>query len=152
VLEVGGIAPEFSLQDVRGERRSLRENLKLGPTMVVFFKISCPTCQLTLPILQRMTGQVRVLGVSQDDADATREFLEYFKVTFPVLIDPAADRYAVSDAYRLENVPSTFLIEKDDRISWAMNGFHKGDLEELAARFGTALFRADEKVPLMKPG
>ena len=151
MLEPGGIAPEFSLKDVEGNRTSLRTNLKLGPVLATFFKISCPTCQLTLPFLERLKDNLRVVGISQDDADSTREFLDYFKITFPVLIDPASDRYAVSAAYHLENVPSTFLI-KDGKISWSLSGFHKGDLEALAARFGVALFAADEKVPLMKPG
>jgi peroxiredoxin len=156
LLEAGRIAPEFSLKDVGGERRSLRENLKHGPVLAVFFKISCPTCQLTLPfldrLLDRLKDKLRVVGISQDDASSTKEFLEYFKIGFPVLIDPGKDHYAVSGAYRLTNVPSMFLIEKDGRISWALHGFHRGDLETLAGKFGVALFGANEKVPLMKPG
>jgi peroxiredoxin len=152
VLEAGRIAPEFSLKDTGGDRRSLRENLKQGPTLVVFFKISCPTCQLTLPFLERLKSNVRVVGVSQDDAASTKEFLDYFKITFPVLIDPGGDRYSVSGAYGLTNVPSMFLIGKDGRISWALNGFHRGDLEVLASRLGAVLFTAEDRVPAMKPG
>ena len=152
MLDGGKIAPEFSLKDVEGERRSLRENLKRGPVLAVFFKISCPTCQLTLPYLERLKEKLRVLGISQDDDSSTKEFLEYFKISFPVLIDSEKDHYAVSSIYRLTNVPSMFLIESDGKISWALHGFHRGDLETLAARFGVALFGAEEKVPLMKPG
>lgn len=135
-----------------GVRRSLRENLKAGPVLVVFFKISCPTCQLTLPFLKRLQPAVCVVGISQDDVSATKEFLDYFGLTFPVLIDPSAERYAVSNAYRLTNVPSMFLIEKDGTISWALNGFHRGDLEGLAAKLGAVLFTADDRIPAMKPG
>jgi peroxiredoxin len=152
LLDAGRIAPEFSLKDVDGERRSLRENLKFGPVLAVFFKISCPTCHLTLPFLARLKTTIRVVGISQDDASPTKEFLEYFKITFPVLIDPEKDHFAVSGAYHLTNVPSMFLIERDGKISWALHGFHRGDLEQLASRFGVALFGADEKVPLMKQG
>jgi len=152
LLEAGRIAPEFSLKDLSGTRRSLRENLKHAPVLAVFFKISCETCQLTLPFLDRLRNHVRVVGISQDDAPSTKEFLEYFKISFPVLIDPASDRYAVSDAYRLTNVPSMFLIEKDGKISWSLHGFHKGDLDTLAERLGAPLFNPGEKVPLLKPG
>jgi peroxiredoxin len=152
LLDAGRIAPEFSLKDVDGERRSLRENLKLGPVLAVFFKISCPTCQLALPFLERLKMSVRVIGISQDDASSTKEFLEYFKITFPVLLDPEKDHYAVSGAYHLTYVPSMFLIERDGKISRALHGFHRGDLEQLASRFGVALFAAGERVPLMKPG
>jgi peroxiredoxin len=152
LLDAGRIAPEFSLKDVDGERQSLRENLKRGALLAVFFKISCPSCQLTLPFLERLKASVRVVGISQDDASSTKEFLEYFKITFPVLIDPEKDHYAVSGAYRLTNVPAMYLIERDGKISWALHGFHRGDLEQLAARYGVVLFGADERVPLMKPG
>jgi peroxiredoxin len=151
LLKVGQIAPEFSLKDPDGERRSLRENLKHGPVLVVFFKISCLTCQLTLPFLNRLIAKVRMVGISQDDASSTKEFLEYFKIAFPVLIDPAGDHYAVSNAYGLTNAPSMFLIEGDGKISWTLDCFHRGDLETLGGRFGVELFTADDKVPLMKP-
>ena len=152
MLEPGRIAPEFSLRDIAGERRSLRDNLKRGPVLVVFFKISCPTCQLTLPFLERLTQKVAVIGISQDEADATKELLDYLKITFPVLIDSKKDHYAVSAAYHLTNVPSLFLIEKDGKISWSLHGFHRADLEELAGRLGAVLFMPNERVPAMKPG
>jgi peroxiredoxin len=151
-LEAGRIAPEFSLKDLGGVRRSLRENLKEGPVLVVFFKISCPTCQLTLPFLERLQASIRVVGISQDDVSSTKEFLDYCKITFPVLTDPKSDSYAVSNAYRLTNVPSMFLIETDGKISWTLSGFHRADLESLAERLGTAIFQPGERVPIMKPG
>jgi peroxiredoxin len=151
-LEVGRIAPEFSLKDLGGSRRSLRENLKEGPVLVVFFKVSCPTCQLTLPFLERLQASIRVVGISQDDVSSTKEFLDYLKITFPVLMDPKSDSYAVSNAYRLTNVPSMLLIEKDGKISWALSGFHRADLEGLAERLGTVIFQPEERVPIMKPG
>jgi peroxiredoxin len=152
VLDAGRIAPEFALKDITGERRHLRDYLKQGAVLTVFFKISCPTCQLTLPFLDRLQGAVRVIGISQDDAESTKEFLDYFRIGFPVLIDPAKESYAVSNAYRITNVPSMFLIGQDGRISWALHGFHKSELASLAEGWGVQLFRADEKVPLMKPG
>lgn len=152
MLEAGRPAPEFSLKDIPGVRRSLREHLKQGPVLVAFFKISCPTCQLTLPYLGRLTPALQVLGISQDDGPATREFLDYFQIAFPVLIDPASENYSVSAAYRLTNVPSLFLIERDGKISWTLNGFHRGDLEALAARFRVPIFLETDRVPLMKPG
>jgi peroxiredoxin len=152
VLETGRPAPEFSLKDLAGTRHNLRDSLKKGPVLVVFFKISCPTCQLTLPFLERLSSALSIIGVSQDDAESTREFTDYFHITFPVLVDPAKDHYAVSSFYRLENVPSMFLIDSNGKVSWTLNGFHKGDLESLASRFGQILFKDTDRVPLMKPG
>ena len=152
MLETGRPAPEFSLKDIAGTRRNLRENLKKGPVLLVFFKVACPTCQLTLPFLERLAPALAIIGISQDNLGATKEFLEYFGITFPMLMDPAGEHYAVSNAYGLTNVPSIFLIEPDGKISWTLNGFHKADLEGLANRFGRVLFLETDSVPMMKPG
>ena len=150
MLDVGQAAPDFLLNGTRGERWSLGENLPSGRILLVFFKISCPTCQLKLPFLERLKSKVSVVGVSQDDPASTQEFLDYFRITFPVFVDPVG--YAVSKKYALTNVPSTFVIEKDGLISWTLNGFHRADLEGLAGRLGVTLFRDSDKVPAMKPG
>jgi peroxiredoxin len=152
MLEPGRPAPEFSLKDPAGTRHNLRESLKKGSVLVAFFKISCPTCQLILPFLERLAPAVEIIGISQDDPPSTREFLDYFRIKFPVLIDPENDHYPVSSFYRLANVPSLFLIEPNGKISWTLNGFHKAELESLAARFDRVLFLETDRVPLMKPG
>ena len=144
---IGSAAPPFKLGSF-----SL-ENL-IEPVLLAFFKISCPTCQLTFPFLQRFVsrGGPSVVGVSQDDAAGTAEFNEAFGVQFLTVQDPAADGYPVSAAYELEHVPSLFLVEPDGRIGWVSEGFSKPDLEALAARWGITLFDAGDRVPVFKPG
>jgi thiol-disulfide isomerase/thioredoxin len=72
---VGSVAPGFRLGAI-----SL-ENLT-DPVLLAFFKITCPTCQLTFPFLQRLMdrGGPRVVGISQDDAAGTAEFNEAFSL------------------------------------------------------------------------
>ena len=152
MLDAGRIAPEFSLKDVDGERRSLRENLKLGPVLVVFFKINCPTCHLTLPFLERLKTSIRVVGISQDDASSTRGFANRFRLTFPTLLDLSEQQYPASNAYCITSVPSLFLIEPDGLVSRAFAGFSKRDFEEIGARAGVAPFGPDDHVPEWKAG
>lgn len=136
--------------------------MKHGPVVVAFFKISCPVCRFTFPFLERLYKRyggdgVTFLGVSQDDARATKRFVEDYGVTFPVLLEETG--YLVSNGYGLTNVPTIFLIDSDAAIRVASMGFGKADLEnianELAARrqqAPAALFLADERVPDYKPG
>ncbi|MFN0107058.1 MAG: TlpA family protein disulfide reductase [Bryobacteraceae bacterium] len=147
MIGVGGAAPVFRLGSFA------LENLA-EPVLLAFFKIKCPTCQLTFPFLQRLSerGGPRIVGVSQDDAAATRQFNEKFGVRFETLQDPAADGYPVSVAYGLEYVPALALVEPDGRISWKSEGFAKADLETLAARWDVKLFDAGDRVPNYKPG
>lgn len=126
------------------------ENLT-APVLLAFFKINCPTCQLTFPYLQRLAdrGGPRIVGVSQDDAEDTAEFKAAFGVRFETVLDTG---YPVSRAYGLEYVPSLFLVEPDGRISWRSEAFAKADLEELAGRWGVRIFDAADRVPNYKPG
>ena len=143
MLAAGSVAPAFRLGSFALEKLT-------GPVLLAFFKITCPTCQLTFPFLQRLVdrGGPRVVGISQDDAAGTAEFNDAFGVRFETVSDPKADGYAVSKAYGLEYVPALFLVEPDGRISWTCEAFAKPDLEALAARWAINLFDVGDRVPI----
>ena len=148
------IAPDFTLPDLDGRPVSLAQLRQALPVLVVFFKVSCPVCQMTLPFLNRLvpSGKLKVVTISQDDAALTQRFRARFGVTVPALLDDEERGYPVSNAYRITNVPSLFLVEPDGRISLAVDGFSKADLEKIGARAETAIFRADEAIPAWRPG
>jgi peroxiredoxin len=153
MLNVGELAPDFELPDVHGVVHTLPEMLGRGPLLLAFFKISCPVCQYTMPFLERISvnGRLHVYGVSQDEKQSTVGFLGRFGLNFPTLLDDAR-HYAVSNAYKLTNVPTMYLVEKDNTITWASTGFHKKDLSDLGLRATTEIFRPDDRVPEWKPG
>lgn len=154
VAAVGEIAPPFRLKSLDGSEKSLEEILQAGPALLTFFKISCPVCKMTLPYLQRLTagGKLQVIGISQDDADVTRSFLQRIEVEFPTLVDQAAEEYPASNQYGISSVPTLFLIQPGGAIERAFNGFSKRDLEEISAGAGVPIFNADEHVPEWKAG
>src|SRR6266536_3379631 len=130
MLETGARAPDFQLQDLRGETRGLRDLVAAGPAVLAFFMTTCPVCQLAFPFLERIhRGQAQralsFYGISQDDAESTEEFNREFGVTFPTLLDTADTNYPVSNAYGISHVPSVFLVEPDGTVSWTMGGFDK---------------------------
>jgi peroxiredoxin len=150
MLSEGNSAPDFRLGG-----RSLSAELARGPVLLVFFKISCPTCRLSFPFLQRLAdaagpGTPRVIAVSQDDAKNTAQFQAHFGTSLDTLIDPPP--YAVSSVYGIRNVPTLFLIEPDQTVSLAFSGFSKAHFETLAERFATPVFRSGEQVPALRPG
>jgi peroxiredoxin len=133
---------------------ALSDLTREAPILVAFFKVSCPTCQYTLPYLQRFTNAnaLRVIGISQDDAAATRRFCETYDITFPILLDVSSTKYEVSNAYRIRTVPSLFLIEPDGSLTKTSTGFSRNDLEEIGSRFGFHPFRIEEQIPEYRPG
>ena len=161
-LKVGETAPGFDLKAIDGKNHSLYDGLKNGPVLVAFFKVTCPTCQYTFPFLERLYQQLRsseaqIWGIAQDGAKDSQRFAREAGVTFPVLIDD--NPYPVSREYRLEVVPSIFLIAPDGSVAIESEGFDKRGLvamqqslaRTLSAPVG-ALFQASEKIPEYKPG
>jgi len=154
MAKAGILAPDFTLPDMTGTARPLRDWLEQGPVLIAFFKISCPTCQYTFPFLQRLTASsLRVVGISQDVRRKTEGFNREYGIGFPVQLDSEDENYPVSNAYGITHVPSLFLIEPDGRIALTSVGFVKKDLEAIAKRFGVVeLFHRDEKIEAFRAG
>ena len=161
-LTAGAQAPAINLPDSNGRSVAVSSLLEKGPVLAAFYKVSCPVCQFTLPFVERIhkaygSGQLTIIGISQDDAADTREFGKEYGLSFPSLID--AEDYPVSNAYGLTNVPTLFLIQPDSTIAASFTGFDKQGLEGIAASFAAHLgkpvspvFQPGESVPDHKPG
>src|SRR5713226_10660428 len=161
-IVAGNTTPGFSLKALDNKEYSLNTLMERGPVVAAFFKISCPVCQFTFPFLERLYQRyggdgVTLLGVSQDDARSTKEFMSEYGVTIPMVLDEKG--YPVSNAYGLTSVPTIFLIETDGTARVSSMGFDKKDLETIARELAerkkiapAALFRPDENVPANKPG
>ncbi|HSY93648.1 MAG TPA: TlpA disulfide reductase family protein [Candidatus Binatus sp.] len=137
-LATGTKAPEFELKTLDGKPFSLSDQLAHGPVVLVFFKVSCPTCQYALPFYERLykaygRNGVTLVGISQNGTKDTAAFNKEFGVTFPVLLDDT-NSYPVSNAYGLTNVPTIFWIEQDGEIEVSSVGWLKADFEEINRR------------------
>ena len=122
--------------------------------LLVFFKISCPVCQLAMPFLERLhaSGGLAIYGISQNDPESTREFTGDFEVNFPILLDSEDEGYPASNAYGISSVPTMFLVEPDGAISRVVEGWNRIDMEELGVQAGIGLFREGDNVPAWKAG
>ncbi len=156
-LSVGRAAPDFQLKTLAGESFSLQDVLARGPVVLVFFKVSCPTCQYALPFYERLFQAYKgrhatLVGVSQNNLEDTAAFAKEFGITFPLLLDNTIT-YPVSNAYGLTNVPTTFWIARDGEIEVSSVGWAKPDFENINRRMAEAgaiapayVFRAGEDV------
>ena len=164
-VATGQIAPAFELVGTDGRQYSLATALVRGPVLAVFFKVSCPTCQYSLPFFERIYQQflavgaqgIQVWGISQDNSPNTKFFAKEFGITFPLLIDD--EPYETSQEYGLTHVPSYFLITSDRKVEVSGDGFGKTDLlgirKSLARHLSASpaeLFAPSEQVPAFKPG
>jgi len=161
VLDVGMSAPEFTLEDIEGRRRSLHEALASGPALLVFFKTTCATCDLTFPYVNRLRqtypGGWHLWAVSQDAPEKSMQYARRLDVRYPVLLD--APDYTVSRLYDPPATPTFFLVDDDGRVAYSTHGFAKDDINQIARLIAgyvgaTAqiIARADDGKPPFKPG
>jgi peroxiredoxin len=153
-LATGAKAPEFELKTLDGKRFLLSHELARGPVVVVFFKVSCPTCQYALPFYERLYKAyarkgITLVGISQNDAKETAAFNKEFGITFPVLLDDTGS-YVASNAYGLTNVPTIFWIAQDGEIEFSSVGWSKADFEEINRRMAEA--GKSSPAAVFKPG
>jgi len=162
LLTTGTLAPPFKLAGMDGKSFSLQAALKQGPILTAFFKVACPTCQFTLPFIERLYRQfsekgVQIWGIVQDNAREGQRFAMQYGITFPILIDD--EPYETSREYGLKFVPTYFLIAPDGHVEIGGDGFCKADLlalQKALAKYYSAtpppLFEPQEHIPEYKPG
>ena len=154
LLSEGSRAPAFRLARVGGGEASLEDVISRGRALVALFKSACPICQFTFPYLERIhaAGTLPIYGVSQDDAEDTREFSRRFGITFPMLLDTEEPGYPASNAFGISYVPTIFLIEPSGTIARVIEGWSKRDIEWLGSQAGVKPIREGEQVPESKAG
>jgi peroxiredoxin len=125
------------------------------PVLLAFFKTTCPTCKLTWPYLQKLHRAygkqgVRVVGVSQDDAAASRAFFaEHGNASFDLRLDPEP-RFPASRAFDVESVPHLALIAPDGTIQRSFEGWSRLAMEELGQAIAASAGLPE--IPVVEPG
>jgi thiol-disulfide isomerase/thioredoxin len=129
-----------------------------GPSVVMFYKVTCPTCQLAAPVAQRFAEAFpgRFLGVGQDPPEKLVQFAEDLGTTFPAVPDTVP--FEVSNAYRVQTVPTLFVLDDGEVVdvveSWDRDGWNRA-AATLAERAGASPELVSEEgdgLPPFRPG
>lgn len=120
----GDPAPSFRLHDLQGREVTL-EALRGRVVLLNFWATWCGPCLYEIPDLIAVDrafddGQAVVVGISVDAAgpEAVKAFAEKMGMTYPVLL---ADRQVI-DAYRINPIPASFLIDRQGILRGKMLG------------------------------
>lgn len=152
MLTVGDKAPSFTLPAIDGGE-AVTDPWTEGPTVLAFFKVSCPVCKMVAPMLTKLAeGGARVVAVGQDPPETIAEYNESQRQQVPSLSEPAP--YEVSESYGLEAVPTLFLVGPDGNIQEALAGWSRDTWNKLAANLGLAepLSTPDDGLRPFRPG
>ncbi|MBI3129207.1 MAG: TlpA family protein disulfide reductase [Candidatus Tectomicrobia bacterium] len=136
IVALGAPAPEFTFPALGGGAISLAD-YRGKVVLVNIWATWCPPCIDELPSLQNLYLRMKekgqpfeILGVSIDalGADAVQKFVERFKLTFPIPLDP---RGQIKKLYRTTGVPESFFVDPQGRLVEKIIGARKWDSPEV---------------------
>ncbi len=127
-LELGQIAPDFTLKNLQGTNLNLTE--QRGKIIIINFWASwCGPCRQEMPVLQDLHDKYTDLGVSvwgvnvEQENQAGRDFLEGLGLTFPIFFDATNN---ISASYQVAAMPTTVIIDRDGRVRSVFKGYKAG--------------------------
>ncbi len=162
MIKTGNTAAVFALEDTDGRKHDLDELKTKGLGFFVFFKVTCPTCQYTLPFLERIYQKIKDTGVpfwgiAQDPRGKALDFAHQYGTTFPYLIDDTP--YPVSKMFGISIVPTWYLVDGSLKVISFGESWVKKDYVNLATLLAqktgaeiVGLFSLEENVIELKPG
>ncbi|HXZ78681.1 MAG TPA: thioredoxin-dependent thiol peroxidase [Terriglobales bacterium] len=129
-MQVNDKAPEFSLNDQNGEKVSLKDFK--GQTVVLYFypRADTPGCTKEACEFRDDYAKIRkagavILGVSPDQPEAQKKFIDKFSLPFPLLADTEKKVAQAYDVWKEKTMygkkmmgieRSTFIIGPDGRL------------------------------------
>jgi peroxiredoxin len=117
-LALGTVAPEFTLQDLDGQPRSLVE-YRGRKVLLAFFGPRCGYCHDLLPELAKVPLEVAddrptPLIVSSGSAEENRELFAQHGVSVPILLQKELE---VASKYDALGTPMGYLIDEEGKIA-----------------------------------
>ena len=127
-----GNAPAIWLDSLTTQGKA---SLPAGKVVIVHFWATwCAPCQKSLPALQALYAKYKARGVEvvaiavDDQKDGIADFAKRFAAKFPVAWD---DGHVVAEAYTVNSMPSTMIVDKEGNLAHTHQGYHDGEDQEI---------------------
>lgn len=121
--------PDFTLKSNKGKNIRLAE-LRGNVVMLNFWASWCAPCRKEMPLLDGLSDRYgaagfTLLGVNvEKDGTAGDKIIKDLGVKFPILYDSESK---VSQAYNVDAMPTTVMIDKNGEIRYVNRGYRAGD-------------------------
>jgi len=119
-----GIASDFTLQDIDGEKFTLSSTR--GHWVFLHFWASwCGPCRIEMPALQQLANNIKndnfeiIMVNTAEDEDTIFEFLASINVELNSLTDTDGQ---VTEAWKPRGLPTTFLINPQGKVKYQAIG------------------------------
>ncbi len=143
----GKLPPSFELPDLSGNVVTLADYE--GKVVVLdLWATWCPPCRVEIPFLVELYEEHKdvglvVVGIGLDDGGAKilKPFVEKNGITYPILVG----NRDVGQAYQLQGIPTTFILDRNGRIAAKHVGFRPSDADVMRAEVARLLGTAGEE-------
>jgi peroxiredoxin len=114
-VKAGTKAPLLSLEDLNGKKSELKQ-YRGKVVFLNFWATWCGPCKEEMPSMEDLYKQFKdkefvflTISVDYEGIKPIKDFIEKYRYTFPVLIDPKCETL---DLFEVKGIPTTFLIDK----------------------------------------
>jgi peroxiredoxin len=119
-VAVGDLAPDFQLEDTKGNKVSLSD-LRGKIVLVNFWATWCPPCIEEMPSMERLNEVIAgndfvmlAINAEENGRSIVPAFLEKTPYTFPILYD---NKGVVQKRYGVFKFPESFIVNKDGTVA-----------------------------------
>jgi peroxiredoxin len=142
LLQPGQPAPDFDLALADGRRTKL-SSYRGKVVWLVFWRVGCPACPPALLRAEKLHQRYAreglvVLGFnSTDQAALGTDHVKTHGMTYPTVLDSSPEAQKMLSDYRINAVPTTYVIDRDGRVAAAWTGGRDSTtIEDLLAKLG----------------
>jgi thiol-disulfide isomerase/thioredoxin len=127
---VGKPAPAFTLSGLEGGDSTSLSGLQGKVVLVDFWASWCLPCRKLMPRIAALKARFPELEVVAISVDANRDkAITFLRAVEPSLRAVHDAEHAVADAYGVERMPSSFLIDGSGRLRFRHDGYSAKDLD-----------------------
>ncbi len=145
IVEVGDIAPDFTLQTTTGGDFKLSD--MRGKIIMLQFTASwCGVCRKEMPFIESDIWQKYkdnpkfcLLGIDRDEPlEKVLEFAKQMGITYPMVLDPGGDVFALY-AERKAGITRNVIIDTDGHIVMLTRLFNEEEFARMCQKIGELL-------------
>lgn len=119
----GNPASPFTFKDFKSGTEYSLDNLKGSVVLIDFWATWCAPCRAEMPNVKALYEKYKdkkfqIVGISLDmDSAQLTEYLEKEGMKWPQYFDGRGWENRISQLYKIQSVPATFLIDRDGKIA-----------------------------------
>jgi peroxiredoxin len=145
IVKVGDMAPDFTLKTTNGETFKLSD-MRGKVVMLQFTASWCVVCRKEMPFIEsdiwnKHKGNTKfcLMGVDRDEPlEKVREFIKQTGITYPMVLDPGGDVFALY-ADRKAGITRNVIIDEKGKIVMLTRLYNEEEFSEMCKKINELL-------------